>query len=128
MATTNSTRFACVCWKIGDIKSLRPMWSNQRCADFLRANGRHIEDAMVQAGGQRMTRRFNFGFRTARRRLTLKQRKAREQLAKKHGCVWVEINQGDEWMSYFWSVNRGQPFNQQLEDALLEDLSKDTKA
>jgi hypothetical protein len=43
-------RFAQAAWQVGDIKTLRPKWSDERCADFLILNSRHIEDAMVQAG------------------------------------------------------------------------------
>ena len=50
MAATKSTRFACAYWQIGDIQSLRPVWSDKQCVEFLLANGRHIEDAMIQAG------------------------------------------------------------------------------
>lgn len=43
-------RFAHASWQVGDIKSLRPGWTDEQCADFLSANSRYIEDAMVQAG------------------------------------------------------------------------------
>jgi hypothetical protein len=44
------TRHAAVAWQIGDIKSLRPEWSDEQCVEFMRENAKHIQDAMVQAG------------------------------------------------------------------------------
>ena len=43
-------RFATAAWQVGDIKSVAPEWSDERCAEFLRVNGTHIQEAMVQAG------------------------------------------------------------------------------
>lgn len=43
-------RFAQAAWQVGDIKTLRPDWTDEQCAEFLSANSRHIQDAMVQAG------------------------------------------------------------------------------
>lgn len=50
MAVEKSTQFASVCWQIGDIQTLRPEWSDERCADFLRSNQRQIQDDMVERG------------------------------------------------------------------------------
>ncbi len=43
-------RHAQVAWQIGDIKSLRPNWTDEQCADFLRANTKYIQEAMLSAG------------------------------------------------------------------------------
>jgi len=43
-------RYAQVAWQIGDIKALKPRWSEEQCADFLRTNSKYIQDAMVAAG------------------------------------------------------------------------------
>jgi hypothetical protein len=45
-----TVRYAQVAWQIGDIKSLKPNWTDERCADFLQSNSKYIQDAMVEAG------------------------------------------------------------------------------
>ena len=43
-------RYAPVEWRIGDIQLLKPAWTDERCADFLRRNSKYIQEAMVAAG------------------------------------------------------------------------------
>jgi hypothetical protein len=45
-----TVRHAQVAWQIGDIQSLKPDWTDERCADFLRSNSKYIQEAMVVAG------------------------------------------------------------------------------
>ena len=54
MAVKKSARFASVHWQIGDVQSLQPDWDDKRCAEFLRANAKWIQDAMVRAGWDAM--------------------------------------------------------------------------
>lgn len=43
-------RFAQTAWHVGDIQALRPAWTDEQCAEFLREHSRPIQDAMVEAG------------------------------------------------------------------------------
>lgn len=43
-------KFAKVAWRIEDIKSLRPDWSDEQCREFLSDNQTNIIDEMVQSG------------------------------------------------------------------------------
>jgi hypothetical protein len=43
-------RYAQAAWQIGDIKALRPAFSDKQCADFLQRNSKYIQAAMVEAG------------------------------------------------------------------------------
>lgn len=48
--STRTVRYAQVAWQIGDIKALRPAFSDKQCADFLQRHSKYIQDAMVEAG------------------------------------------------------------------------------
>ena len=42
--------FATVTWGLGDIETLRPNWSEDQCAKFLKKNEKHIVDLLITHG------------------------------------------------------------------------------
>lgn len=42
--------FAKVAWRIGDLQTLRPDWSDEKCAEWLENNAGHIQDRLVELG------------------------------------------------------------------------------
>ncbi len=42
--------FATVTWTLNDIEDLRPNWSEQRCATFLKANEQRVVDLLIPRG------------------------------------------------------------------------------
>ena len=45
-----SDNYATASWEPGDIKTLRPDWTEDRCQRFLQENGKYITEAMVDGG------------------------------------------------------------------------------
>jgi len=43
-------KFAEVAWTAGDVRDLRPDWTDERCEEWLANNGSGIQDAMVERG------------------------------------------------------------------------------
>jgi len=43
-------KFANVEWTAGDIQTLRPEWSVEKCEDFLVANEHHLRDRLIEVG------------------------------------------------------------------------------
>ena len=46
--------YAEVRWSAGDVKTLRPSWTEAQCIEFLWDNGKYIQEAMVLAGWEAM--------------------------------------------------------------------------
>jgi len=55
-----TTRFAPVDWHVDDIQSVYPEVSEEQAAEFLRRNGKHIQEAMVQAGWNAIAACLNY--------------------------------------------------------------------
>jgi len=49
-ATGQEGRYATASWESGDIKTLRPDWTDGRCQRFLEENQKYITEAMVVNG------------------------------------------------------------------------------
>jgi hypothetical protein len=55
-----TVRFASVAWQVGDITSVYPEVSEEQAAEFLRRNGKYIQEAMVQAGWNAIAACLNY--------------------------------------------------------------------
>lgn len=42
--------YANVGWTPGDVQTLAPKWSEEKCIEWLEANAKHIQDALVSHG------------------------------------------------------------------------------
>jgi len=42
--------FASVAWRAEDVKEMRPLWDDAQCNNWLSANSKYIQEAMVKSG------------------------------------------------------------------------------
>lgn len=42
--------YARVLWRVADLESLRPEWSDEQCHEFLEDNEEEIREAMIERG------------------------------------------------------------------------------
>lgn len=46
----DTRKYAETAWTAGDVQTLRPDWSEERCEEWLATNGKHIQEAVVERG------------------------------------------------------------------------------
>ena len=66
-----------------------------------------------------------FGVSTHDGRTAGRERDRREAIAQRHGAAWTEIYDppSGTWKSWFSCRNHGAPFDQQIEAAVMQEVS-----
>lgn len=59
-------------------------------------------------------------------RLSAEEQKMRHTVAKRHGCTWVYLREGNNTIkSWFSGPNRGEPFDSALARAVYADIKQE---
>lgn len=62
-------------------------------------------------------------FGITRKRMTLRERKQANEIAKRHGASFIAADiPGNETKGWFVGPNLGEPFDRQLRDAVMADI------
>jgi hypothetical protein len=50
MAAPNEQKWATVSWMAGDVHSIKPSWSMEKCEEWLETNQKYIQERLVEVG------------------------------------------------------------------------------
>ena len=50
MSAPNEQKWATVSWMAGDVHSIKPSWSMEKCEEWLETNQKYIQERLVEVG------------------------------------------------------------------------------